>query len=791
VPPSYGWLIGDGGLTLMTADLGGRWGPPPSPLPQAVARQFDFHALAVRGPQCWIAGTPGTLVFHTPDAGRTWTSAPTGQSLPIYALTIADDQHVWAAGALGTILATADGGRSWRRQRGGGSRVALLAIASHAEDVPLELLARLCGDEGYLGAVVVLNRQDVEVRPRDPVELADRLHEAVVAAGADDARLDWRFPLRQAGLGLGPVEIADAWDAANGGQGLAQLQAELLRQIRLWRPDVIVCGDPGGRGADTASRMVAEAVLAAVSKAADRALLPEQLSLAALGPWQVKKVYAALPPGVRGSKELPTTQLAARLGRSLADAAAAPRALIVEHFRAAPQMLGFDLLVSPAATEADRGDFFSGIAAPPVGEARRTLGDSSLESLQSINRAARWRRNFQAVMEQAERSPQGGLQLLGQAGQLIEQLDADGGAWLLYQLAQRYFQTGHGELAAETFQLLVERYAQHPLSRPAALWLIEYYGSGEAAWRLCRGVKADRQPLSEAPGGPSRQKMPVTFSAALDGAGHEDRLARASGLALRIEQTQPDLFAEPRLRFALAAAYRVHGDRKQAQRLYAASSRGALGGAWRACAEGEQWIATPRGQPAKPVLHCALAATKPHLDGRLDDALWKPIAPVPLASALHDDALWPTSVMLAHDDEFLYLAITARQAPAGRYEPAVGPRRHGADLSAHDRVDLFLDVDRDYATYYHFTIDYRGWAAEDCCGDRTWNPTWFVAARCENGTWTAEAAIPLNQLGPRPKPHDVWAIGLQRIVPGVGFQSWNTPAAVEVIPEGFGYLEFQ
>jgi hypothetical protein len=575
---------------------------------------------------------------------------------------------------------------------------------------------------------------------------------------------------------LGPVEIADAWDAANGEQGLAQLQAELLRQIRLWRPDVIVCDDPGGRGADAASRMVAEAVLAVVPKAADRAMLPEQLSLAALGPCQVKKVYAALPPGVRGSKELPTAQLAARLGRSLADAAAAPRGLVVEHFRAAPQMLGFDLLVSPSATEADRGDFFSGIAAPPVGEARRTLGDSSLESLQSINRAARWRRNFQAVLEQAERSQQGGLQLLGQAGQLIEQLDADGGAWLLYQLAQHYFQTGHGELAAETFQLLVERYAQHPLSRAAALWLIEYYGSGEAAWRLIGGHRYD---------------LPQKPSPTLDGARHDDRLARAIGLALRIEQTQPELFAEPRLRFSLAAAYRAHGDRKQAQRLYAASSRGALGGAWRACAEGEQWIAVPRGQPAKPVLHCALAATKPHLDGRLDDALWKPMAPVPLASALHDDALWPASVMLAHDDEFLYLAITARQAPAGRYEPAVGPRRHGADLSAHDRVDLFLDIDRDYATYYHFTIDYRGWAAEDCCGDRTWNPTWFVAARSENGTWTAEAAIPLNQLGPRLKPHDVWAIGLQRTVPGVGFQSWSAPAAVEVIPEGFGYLEFE
>ena len=37
----------------------------------------------------------------------------------------------------------------------------------------------------------------------------------------------------------------------------------------------------------------------------------------------------------------------------------------------------------------------------------------------------------------------------------------------------------------------------------------------------------------------------------------------------------------------------------------------------------------------------------------------------------------------------------------------------------------------------------------------------------------------------------MWAVGIQRVVPGVGFQSWSTPAAVAVLPDGFGYLVFQ
>jgi hypothetical protein len=41
-----------------------------------------------------------------------------------------------------------------------------------------------------------------------------------------------------------------------------------------------------------------------------------------------------------------------------------------------------------------------------------------------------------------------------------------------------------------------------------------------------------------------------------------------------------------------------------------------------------------------------------------------------------------------------------------------------------------------------------------------------------------------------PKPHDAWAIGIQRTLPGVGFQSWTTPASTDILPQGFGYLIF-
>lgn len=50
-----GWLVGDGGGVRCTGNLGATWRNPPGEPPRA-ASQFDFAALAVRGPQCWIGG---------------------------------------------------------------------------------------------------------------------------------------------------------------------------------------------------------------------------------------------------------------------------------------------------------------------------------------------------------------------------------------------------------------------------------------------------------------------------------------------------------------------------------------------------------------------------------------------------------------------------------------------------------------------------------------------------------------------------------------------------------------
>jgi photosystem II stability/assembly factor-like uncharacterized protein len=849
VPPSYGWLIGDGGLVMMTADQGHTWGPPPgepgraaAPLSPGEGREkgnmashFDFAALAVRGPKCWIAGSPGSRVFHTPDAGHTWITFSTGTTLPIRAMSFADDAHGWAVGDLGTILATADGGRTWQRQRAGGGRAALLAFFAQPEDIPLELLARHCGNDGYLGVVEVIGRRDAEAQPREEAHATDRAHEAVVAVGGSGAETAWCFPLCQPGLQLPAARIVETW-AGYGGAGVppaargagivpaengsregraptvsnrdgcppsAELKSFLVRQIRIWRPEVVVTHDVAPREDGALGPLVALAVQEAVQQAADPACASAEAALAGLAPWKVKRVYAVLPPETRGGSDLATAQLSPRLGRSLEDLAAQPRGLLADRFRAAPASIGIRLLsgqlaagpavraayVEPSETAAaGRGELFAGSALPAGGEARRAVGSAAAENLELLQRLAVRRRHTQAILDRFEQDPQAAVRLLAQTDELIRGLDPASAAQVLYRLGDRYHRTGRWDLAAETFQSLVERYPDDSLCRPAIRWLVQYYAAGETAGAV-----------------PANQR--------------NEHLSRAVVLGQEIERTRPDLFADPAVRFPLAAAYRRLGQPRQADRLYLTDRRSMEHDAWWACAQGEVWIAQPKGPPPKPMLTCVKVSSRPKLDGRLDDAAWQQAKPVMLASPLHDDSEWPAAVMLAHDEQFLYIAISCRQAAGTKYPAATGARTRDSDLSGRDRVDIFLDVQRNYAAYYRLTIDHRGWAADSCFGDETWNPKWFIAAETADGTWTAEAAVPLSALAGAMSGREsatlgvasraaleasnnnqgvadaadsasktIWAIGIQRTLPSVGFQSWSTPASTLVMPEGFGYV---
>ncbi len=69
--------------------------------------------LAWAGPRVFAVGERGHIL-HSSDAGRTWIQSPVPASATLTAVYFADEKHGWAVGHVEAILATSDGGESWR-----------------------------------------------------------------------------------------------------------------------------------------------------------------------------------------------------------------------------------------------------------------------------------------------------------------------------------------------------------------------------------------------------------------------------------------------------------------------------------------------------------------------------------------------------------------------------------------------------------------------------------------------------------------------------------------------------
>jgi hypothetical protein len=295
-----------------------------------------------------------------------------------------------------------------------------------------------------------------------------------------------------------------------------------------------------------------------------------------------------------------------------------------------------------------------------------------------------------------------------------------------------------------------------------------------------------------------------------------------------------DLFAKDvPMHLCFAAAKRQLGRGEEAQRWlmqYITETMPPVGSAnvakgadpWRENVLLESWLLNRGGnpQPPKPVGACRRAHQRPHLDGKLDDACWSDSIPMLLSTVsgelgtefgcreaiersfkekgtgkpnqaeLQQALAEGTRASFAFDDEFLYIAVVCKH-PTGMKKEKVDKRHYDMNLKASDRVSIMIDLDRDYQTYYQLQIDQRGAVADDCWGDSTWNPKWFVAVNAEDTGWTAEVAIPLSELtGETVTIGKLWAVNVVRTIPSRGVQAWSGPAGATPRPEGMGVLSF-
>jgi photosystem II stability/assembly factor-like uncharacterized protein len=807
-----GVAVGQGGLVLLSQDSAGqRWGFADMQLPSDVLAAIDFHATACLDKHIWIAGKPGSVVWHSPDFGQTWQTHSTGQTLPLNGVQFFDEAHGWVVGDGGTILGTNDGGKTWAVQRRGAQRAAVSFVHGRMSNEPLETVAILGADEGYITAAVQVTSADPATADIRRATEADRWFAAQRRVGGAAAESLGLLSVPSFLDDADQKEIVATWDRQLRMSSTRHLVRMLTMHLRMWRPEVVVT-DAAGLHLEN---VVADAIREAFDRAGDPQSFPEQLVIFRLEPWSPKKLFATGTAASATAAIVNAVDVRRRLGDSPRDFAAGGYQLLADRPGDLPESRVFRLM----AGKLPGHDLMAGVTLAAGGTARRPAptDEPDAERIVEIEKAQRDRRTLQALSRPDWGKLTDSGALLAQIGPVLAKLPADQGAVAAHSLAQQYAQAGQWHLAREAFLLMVEKYPGHPLAADAHRWLIRYHASSEARRREELGqflimTTTEVQQSKNLPtrDDPARSGAGIKTDRAVAEMTNEQQtviLAHNSAarrwyegaLAIepRLASFGPRTAEDPAVQFALNAARRQIGDvdhpkswfRSFLMRQSAGGPQGS--NPWRENAAAELWLLERNGPAPKPVTTCRQAKSKPFLDGELDDECWKGMTPLVLKDASGATIeQYETKAWLAYDAEYLYVALSCKHPPDRQVAP-VDKRTRDADLRAFDRVSLMLDLDRDYQTYFQWQIDQRGAVAEDCWADRTWNPRWLVAHKSTSTGWTAELAIPLVEITGDAIPiGKAWCLNIVRMLPGRGVQAFSLPADVTPRPEGMGLVIF-
>jgi hypothetical protein len=631
-----------------------------------------------------------------------------------------------------------------------------------------------------------------------------------VAGGASSESL-WCFPVPAHAAGLQPRDLLATWDKAHAGKANEHLLRQAVLAIRMWQPEVIVT-DVAAASASPAEVLVLFAAKEAFKQAADPAAFPEQITELGLKTWDAKKLYALSLEDPTASVKLEASEFDAKLAGSAKDLAEPAIRIVADESASVPRRC-FKLLAHRLQDAEKHANLMDGIALAPGGASRRAATSVTLnpDLAELLKKAVQTRKHLEGLAATSDKELGGSDRAIAALGAEMKKLPDDTAARTAFAVGSQFLRAGKWAEAREVFALLAERHPGHPVAIDAYRWLLRYHAGTEPRRRQEITQKLAFGKI-EFNSGSEKTIIPA------GGSGNSGASVAATEDIYRIYDSnmilkwhQACLDYEPRLAafgpvysrdpaswLSFIAARRQigkHADAENFVREYFKRTPGAAAmkpgeDAWRDCLAAEIWLgdkATIAVQP-KPMGFSRFTETRPFLDGKLDDACWKDIKVMDLKGAAPD---YKTEARFAYDDQFLYIAVTCSH-PQGQAVPPVAKRDRDADLTGHDRVDIMLDMDRDYQTYYRFQIDHRGCLAEDCWGDKTWNPKWFVAFNPGETGWTAEVAIPLVELtGDKPSSGKTWAANVSRVIPGKGVQAWSTPADGEPRPEGMGLLQFR
>ena len=440
-------------------------------------------------PSASISGSsagPARPCCTAPTRAELGGAARPASRLPLNGVFFIDERHGWAVGEFGSILATTDGGKTWKVQHRGGQRAAVLFVHARSAGLPLDTVA-LLGGAGRLpgGRACVVNAPDPDVGRARTAPARHALRGRRPPAGGAAGEMLWQFPVAQHLARAGSATCVKAWDRLHADRAAEELLRQLVLALRIWRPDVVITDHPDAKVTGSpAEALVAEAVREAFARAADPKAFPEQIQNWA---WSLEGRQAVRPLGhrARPRSSLDLNEPSARLERRSRDSPPRPPACWpTRRWSCRPSAI-YRLLDSRLEGAANHRDLMQGITLAPRRRRPPRHGSRSTSRTPKYlkahpARAATCRPLAETGAERASPIP---ASCWPRSGPPCRTLPDDQGAAAAFALANQYARLGQWTLAREVFLLMVDRYPAHPLTADAYRWLIRYNSSSEARRR--------------------------------------------------------------------------------------------------------------------------------------------------------------------------------------------------------------------------------------------------------------------------------------------------------------------
>ena len=202
-------------------------------------------------------------------------------------------------------------------------------------------------------------------------------------------------------------------------------------------------------------------------------------------------------------------------------------------------------------------------------------------------------------------------------------------------------------------------------------------------------------------------------------------------------------------------------------------------------------LAAPSQARETPVVQATRTPTPPNIDGRLDDAVWDQ-APT-IADFFQRDPVEgappteQTQVRILFDDDHLYFALRCFDSEANRL--VANQMRRDAELDENDNIQIILDPYNDRRGGFYFSTNPLG-ARQDLLltdegrtRNQAWDSVWQSRTHIDSLGWSAEVAIPFDQVRYPDSDQAVWGINIGRAIRRKNEEVFLVPP-----PQSYGFM---